>query len=70
MAENNVHLFANVTKLYRSRHSESTLESTQKQSYLKGIFMVRRWIDNKMVINFGTVVKARALNTYHCLALV
>ena len=32
--------------------------------------MVRRWINNKMVINFGTVVKVRARNTYHCLALV
>ena len=42
----------------------------QKQSYLRGIFMVRRWINNKMVINFGTVVKVRARNTYHCLALV
>ena len=32
--------------------------------------MVRRWINNRMVINFGTVVKVRARNTYLCLAFV
>ena len=38
MAENNVHLFANVTKLYRSRHRESTLESTTNAKLFKGYF--------------------------------
>ena len=32
--------------------------------------MVPRWINNKMVINFGTVVKVRACNTYLCLPFV
>ena len=38
MAKNNVHLFANVTKLYRSTHSESTLESITKAKLFKGHF--------------------------------
>ena len=32
--------------------------------------MVRRWINNKNVITFGTVVKVRTRNTYLCLAFV
>ena len=32
--------------------------------------MVRRWINNIMVINFGTFVKVRARSTYLYLAFV
>lgn len=38
MAENNVQRFANFTKLYRSRHSEFTVESTTKPKLFKGHF--------------------------------
>lgn len=38
MAENGVQLFANFTKLFRSRHSEFTLESTTKAKLFKGHF--------------------------------
>ena len=70
MAENNVQLFANFTKLSRSRHSEFTLESTTKAKLFKGNFYGTQMDKQQMVINFGTVVKVRARNTYLCLAFV
>ena len=70
MAENNVHLLLMLLNCTDRGLASLHYRVKQKQSYLRGIFMVRRWINNKMVINFGTVVKVRARNTYLCLAFV